>query len=260
MVHSNAFMAKVDNFAWHAKRQDRQHKVQEALRQEPPKLEPLKEYLLQLARSLDRAEKTYKIFEDSFKAVSSRLNKVLDDSSKYLNKVEEKELATKIAGCTGTVVGSGAVSLGLAALATIPAVGIGPMVLLALGGAGAISTGAGIATTSIGATRLAVKHYQNLATAIQVLTMQVQLITTVAESIETTVTEIRSELDNFRDMKDDIESNYEMPESLLECVELLFERLIEFGTTCSECHQDLKEKKSKLYTAIDKCFAPAADK
>ena len=256
MVHSNAYLAKVDDFVWHAKRQDRQRKVQEALRQEPPKLEPLKEYLLQLASFLGRTEETYKIFEDSFKDIISRLDEVLDDCSKQLNEAENKEHVTRITSVTGAVVGAGAVTVGLAAVAAIPTMGVGSMIILAFGGGGAITAGLGIAVTTAGASYLIVEYYRKLKSEIQALTMQVNSITSFAESIETTVTEIRSELGNIRDLKDEVESNYELPESLLECVELLFERLIEFGTTCSECHQELKEKKYKLNDVIYKCFAP----
>ena len=258
MVHSNAYMAKVDNFAWHAKRQDRQHKVLEALRQEPPQREPLKEYLLQLARSLSRAEETYKSFEDSFNGIIKRLEKVLEDCTKNLSEVEKKQLATKITGgilASGAMVGSASVSLGLAAVAAIPTLGIGSMVILGLTGVGVATTGVGIAGITAGATHMVVRQHQKLANAIQVLIEQVKLIISVAKSIQSTIADVRLELDSICDIKDDIESNYEMPDSLMECVKQLFERLIEFGTTCSESHQELKDKKKELNTAITKFLA-----
>ena len=260
LVYSDAYMAKVDNFAWHARHKDRQKKVMEALQKETPNYGPMKEYLSHLRRSLGRAEQSHTIFEQAgFGGILTRLEKVFADCQKDLSEEERKKLVTQVAGgmlAAGvSIVGAGG-GITLAALMAIPTAGIGSMIILGITGAtvGAIGTSAGLATA--GVTAYKAKQREKLIKGIQALSKLVSKMAGIGRSIQTIITDVRLKLDGVSEMIDNVdsesESEFGSTDSLSASLEQLHERLNEVGDTCAVCRQKLKEKKDILDAAIDK--------
>ena len=242
MTYSDAYMDKVDNFAWHARQKPRQKKVVESLQQEAPQFEPMKEYILQLRHSLSQAEDSHRIFKESAGNLRS-LEKVLAVCK--INK-EELKSAKVTGGMLGATVGS---AVGLAVLAAIPnytvAVKVASMIVFILSGA-AVGTGIGAATAA-GATR----EHEKLGNAIPALANLVSSIERNTESIRSTISEVRLKLDGISGLTiDKIDSD--SYESLMVCLNSFFEKLNEVGNTCSVSQQELKKKKVLLENSIDK--------
>ena len=151
MIYSDAYMEKVDTFAWHARHKRRQNKVVEALEQETPQFEPMMEYISQLQHSLSQAEDSRTIFQE-FSSNLRSLEKVLAVCK--INK-EEPKSAKATGAMLGAIVGS---AIGLAVLEAIPNYSVlaqvASMIILTSSGA-VVGTGIGIVTA--GATREHVK-------------------------------------------------------------------------------------------------------
>ena len=145
----------------------------------------------------------------------------------------------------GATVGS---VVGLAVLLTIlnytVAVKVASMIVFILSGA-AVGTGIGAATA--GATR----EHEKLGNAIPALATLVSSIERNTESIRSTISDVRSKLDSISGLTiDKIDSD--SYESLMVCLNSLFEKLNEVGNTCSVSQQELKKKKDLLENTIDK--------
>ena len=67
----------------------------------------------------------------------------------------------------------------------------------------------------------------------------------ITGSLYSTIAEARSKLDSIHGLMDNIESTYEMPDSLMECVEHCFEIF----------WKQLNEKNNQLESAIDRLVA-----
>ena len=98
MIYSDAYMEKVDTFAWHARHKRRQNKVVEALQQEAPQFQPMMEYISQLRHSLSQAEDNNTIFQE-FGGNLRSIKKVLAAC-----KINQEEL--KSAKATGAMLGA----------------------------------------------------------------------------------------------------------------------------------------------------------
>ena len=241
MIYSDAYMEKVDTFAWHARHKRRQNKVVEALEQETPQFEPMMEYISQLQHSLSQAEDSRTIFQE-FSSNLRSLEKVLAVCK--INK-EELKSAKATGAMLGAIVGS---AIGLAVLEAIPNYSVlaqvASMIILTSSGA-VVGTGIGIVT--VGATREHVK----LVNAIPALTTLVSSIERNTASIRSTICEVRLKLDSISEVTiDKIDSD--SYESLMACLNSLFEKLNEFGNTCSVSRQELEKKKVLLENTVDK--------
>ena len=260
MVHSDAYMAKVDNFAWHAKHKDRQKKVVEALLKDAPKFGPLNEYISHLKYTLRQAEDSHKIFDKSgYQGVMDRLEKILADCKKNLTEEENKKLTTQIGG--GVLAGgtmATATGAGVAALMAIPTAGIGSMIILGITGATVTVSGLAIGGVTAAATHYKAKQHERIAQAIKTLATLVAKIVAIARSIKCIIEDVRLKLDDVGELIDDVDSRdsepskYLSPDSLMASLEQLYEKLNEVGESCTDCHQRLKKKKELLDNTIDK--------
>ena len=243
VMYSDTYMATVDNFAWYAMRKNRHNLVLKALqRKRGARTQPLKEYLSQLTRSLGRTEESHQQFEKSFHDITWRLQTVLSECSKNVRETKRKRLTTGTLSACGMVIGGASAGASFAA-----SMGIGSMLMLCL------TTAAGTIgiTATIGVTHYMSNEYWALEKAIKILRKNVATIQSIAQSIQSTITDVWLKLDGVRNIIDDIELSYEIPDSLIECLQLLFEKFVEVGTTCSNCYQDMTEKKRVLKITID---------
>lgn len=241
--YSNTYMTKVDRFAWYAKRKSRHNLVLRAVQKNRgtmyTRTRPVKEYISQLTQFLTQTEEGYQNFQKSFRKVMKRLDAVFEECVSIYNESEERsqELATSTLVACGIAIGSGA---GLAAN-----MGIGSMFMLC------IATAVGI-TATFGAMT---NGYQSLQNAIKKLVKNVAAIKFIALSIQSAITDVCIKLKGIRTIIDDVELWYEMPEFLIEHLQILFGKFVEVGTACSNCRQNLTYQEKVLKTAIDDLYS-----
>ena len=246
IIYSDAYMEKVDTFAWHARHKRRQNKVVEALEQEIPQLQPMMEYISQLRHSLSQAEDSHEIFENSgFGGILEKLNKVLGDNQENLTKEEQQKTKIQI---TGGAVAGGAMAVAgasAAAVAAIPTAGIASAIILGIA-AGSVGIGTTVYTYKLS------KEYDKVIAGIKALTMLVKKITGIARSIQLIIVDVRLRLGNISSSIDQVNPDSGSLSSMMANLEMLFEKLNKVGQTCHDCHQKLSEKKQSLETFIDK--------
>ena len=258
MVYSDAYMSKVDNFAWHAKHKDRQKKVSEALFQSVPKFGPLNDYISHLKRTLRRAEESHRIFDQSgYQGVIDRLGEIMEDCRRNLTEEENKKLSIQIGGgllAGGTMGASLATGGGLAALMAIPTAGIGSIIILGITGATVAVSGLSIGGVTAAATLYKAKQHERIAQAIKALSTLVAKIVAIAKSIKGIIEDVRLKLDGVGELIDDVDSEAKFlsSDSLMASLEQLYEKLNDVGDSCTKCHQKIKDKKQLLDSTIDK--------
>ena len=246
--YTNDYMAMVDNFAKYAKNKNRQKTVlQKALakhgrgRTTAQPTAALKEYISQLVRKLSEAEESYQKFVDSFKGIMPRLQSVLGDCGTDVIEIEKNKLSTEI-----TAIACGAVLA--ASMAGASSFGTGTVMMLLLTAAAGTGVTAGVIT------RCMAKKYTVLEDAVKALAERLRILHSSAHSIHTAIQKVRVKLVSVSKILDEVEVSYNIPNSLMESLKLLFKRFVEVGTECSKCHQTTKEEKESLGTVFGQIF------
>ena len=256
MIYCDSYMNNVDTFAQHARHRRRQDMVVEALQQETPQFELMKEYISQLKNSLSEAEDSHTIFEESgFGGILARLDSVLVKSEQ--NLVAEVKMKKKIIKTGGAVAGgamavAGATGAGLAALTALPTAGLASTIILGITAGTVTALGAGIGgVTTLMTCKLAIGH-EEVIQGIKALLNLVSIIVGIGKSIQLIILEVRMKMNNASNSINRVDSASESVSSMMFNLEMLFEKLNTVGQTCHDCHQRLNEKKQFLETTINK--------
>ena len=207
----------MDNFAWHAEREGRKAAVLDALRQEQPDFEPLNGYLEQLGRCLQRAEESFKIFQDHcddiiMKALSTvrEESKSMAEKAKLAEAIKYKEGAGGAfsalsmaagAGVGGTVAVTG-IALSLAA--GVPTLGIGTVIGLAITGTVAPIVGLGVGGSAAGLTHMIATEFKGKKKALIFLGLCIGEIEETASSVQHTAGKVQAELKEITEQIEDI--------------------------------------------------------
>ena len=254
------YMQAINDFAWNAKRDERQRRAfEEAANKENPNIGPMNEYIQHIQRYLGRAEEKYEKFRDSCKGVVERLGVVSVETQKEADKEGNKETASQVTGglvaggAMAAGVGAGATvaatGLGLSLAAGIPTLGIGAIVGLVITGVAAPVVGLGTGVAAAVGTHYVAKHYSENKKAIQGLSSCITNLEQQASQLNHVLDKIKITMNNFDDLTQDSTTAPHQRESLLESMRLLFVRLEEFHSVCSQCCKTLKKKSE----ALEKC-------
>ena len=260
MSYCNAYMAKVNKFAWFAKREERKQAILQAFQQNDHNLAPLKDYIEQLKRSFIQAEEGSEELDKSFNGIQQRLQILVANCEKRLNKGEKKKLFAKVAG--GAVATGGAVLVGggiAMAAAAVPVGGLGGILGLLFAGAGVSMVGSATTLVAGAATYCSVEHYKKTVDATQALTSKLQLLRTISRSIQGTITDVQQELKYIKGEVEEIETSaaslHESLVNLTESLQCFFEELTESGNRCSEFYDELRQNEVLLKKAIVKVLS-----
>ena len=260
MIYCDSYMDNVDTFACHARHKRRQDMVVEALQQETPQFELMREYISQLKNSLSEAEDSHTIFEESgFGGILARLNSVLAKSEQ--NIVAEVKMKNKIIKTGGVMAGgamavAGATGAGLAALTALPTAGLASTIILGITAGTVTALGAGIGGATTLMTYKLAKGHKEAIESIKALFNLVSNIVVIGKSIQLIILEVRMKMNNTSCSINKVDPAFESVSSMMFNLEILFEKLNIVGQTCHDCHQRLNEKKQCLETTINKLLNP----
>ena len=258
-----AYLKRVDNFAWYARREERKATVLDALRQEQPDFEPLNGYLEQLGRCLQRAEASFKIFRDHCdENIMKALSTVHEDCKSTADKAKLAEAITKGAGgafsALSMVAGAGVggtvavTGIALSLAAGVPTLGIGTVIGMAITGTVAPIVGVSVGGSAAGLTHIIAKQFKDKKKALILLGICIGEIEETATSIQHTAGKVQAELKEITEQIEDIEYYKSNRVSLMESMEKFFEELKNFAAITSECHRELMSKQQDLENSIFK--------
>lgn len=258
-----AYLKKVENFAWHAGREERKATVLEALRQEKPNSEPLNGYLKQLGRCLERAEASFKEFKDRCDDnIMKTLSIAHEECKSTANKAKLAEAITKGAGgafsALSMVAGVGAggtvavTGIALSLAAGVPTLGIGTVIGLSVTGTVAPIVGLAVGGSAAGLTHMIATEFKGKKKALILLGICIGEIEETASSVQHIAGKVQVELKDITEQIDDIEFFMSDQVSQMESMEKLFEELKKFATIFSECHRGLLSKQQELENSIFK--------
>ena len=257
-----AYLKKVDNFGWYAQREKRKATVLNALRQEQPDFEPLNGYLEQLGRCLQRAEASFKIFDDHCNDKMKALSSVHEECKSTASRAQLAETITKGAGgafaalsmTAGAGVGGAVAVTGIALslAAVVPTLGIGTVIGLAVTGTVSPIVGISVGGSTAGLTHVIATEFKDKKKALILLGLCIGEIQEAAISVQQTAGKVQAELKEVTEQIEDIEFFKSNRESLMESMVKFFEELKEFADITSECQKELMSKRQDLENSIFK--------
>ena len=264
-----AYLLEISDFAWYAERNDRKRKVLSALqrRWRGPNYGPMNDYIKQLKRCLRQAARKYETFRSSCRVLIQNLSQVSKDCKENEGAARTKEVATR---ATGAVLAGGAMAAGIGGTATTAAVGIGLSVAAGVPtlGVGAIiglvvtAVASPVVGIGVGATVAGVTHY--IASVFKEIKVKFQKMDKCSNEIEKCGANLHSglsavhvSLDKIDSLMNDVEyskTHYETQDPLLDALQLLFQRLRQFGFKTTKCQQSLNRNIEALEAANRKVF------
>ena len=259
-----AYLKKMDNFAWYARREERKAAVLDALMQEQPDFEPLNGYLEQLGRCLQRAEASFKIFRDHCdENIMKALSTVHEDCKSTADKAKLAEAITKGAGgafsALSMVAGAGVggtvavTGIALSLAAGVPTLGIGTVIGMAITGTVAPIVGVSVGGSAAGLTHIIAKQFKDKKKALILLGICIGEIEETTTSIQQTAGKVQAELKEITSEQiEDIEFFKSNRVSLMESMKKFFEELKNFAAITSECHRELMSMQQELENSIFK--------
>ena len=235
------YMKQLDNFAWYAKHEERKATVLDALRQDEPNFEPLNGYLKQLMRCLERAEASFRKFEDhcNGKSIIQRLSEAHEG---FKSEADKPKLAEGASGAfsSGSAIDTGA---GGVALAGVPTLGLGTIIGFITGVAAPMAFGGSVARL----THVIGTEFKDKKKALILLGICIGEISGTAASIQHTAKRVQQGL---KEVVEHIEYFDSCRDSQMESVIKFFEELESFATTASECKRELDSKQQDLESSI----------
>ena len=258
LLNLSAYMKKVDNLAWYAKREERKATVLDALRQDEPNFEPLNGYFKQLMRCLDRAEACFTKFEDhcNGKNIAKRLSEAHEGFKSEADTAKFAEAITKgVGGAFSALTGGGGLAITgvlLSVAAGTVTLGTGTVIGLAITGTAGLVTGGSTAVL----TYVIANEFEDKKKALILFGISIGEISGTAASIQLTAKKLQQGLEEVVDHIDDVEYFASCRDSQMESVIKFFEELESFATTASECKLELdsnqQDLKSSILTVIGK--------
>lgn len=260
MSYCNAYMAKVNKFAWFAKREARKQAILQGIQQNDHNLAPLKDYIEQLKRSLIQAEEGSEELDKSFDGVQQRLQTLVANCEERLDKNDKKKLKFAMAsggvgGATGVILFGGAVAVAGAIAA--PTLGLGSAIVMCIASSGMALAGTAATLASAGAL-YSVEQYEKAVYATQAFISNLQLLRSISQSIQGTITDVQQELKRTKQEIEGIEtlaSPHESLVNLTESLQYFFEELTNSGNRCSEFYEQLRQKEVLLEKVILKVLS-----